>query len=59
MTYKYPRSSQTVYHGQEFWQILAQWIWNQCQPVSHQWQPTPMRQTEFASAQTVSQPLSE
>jgi hypothetical protein len=46
-------------HGQEFWQILAQWAWNIRQHLSQQWQPTPMRQTEFAEAQTVSVPASD
>lgn len=45
--------------GQEFSQILAQWMWNVRQELSQQWQPTPMRQTEFAPAQPVSQPSSE
>jgi hypothetical protein len=37
--------------GQEFWQILAQWIWNLRLELGHVLHPTPMRMTEFASAQ--------
>lgn len=46
-------------HGQEFSQILAQWMWNVRQELSQQWQPTPMRQTEFAEAQAASEPVPE
>jgi hypothetical protein len=35
-------------HGQEVWQILSQWVWNQRQEMSQQWQPTQMRLTEFS-----------
>jgi hypothetical protein len=34
--------------GQEFWQILAQWIWNLRLELGHALHPTPMRTTEFA-----------
>jgi len=37
--------------GQEFWLILAQWIWNLRLELGHALHPTPMRTTEFASAQ--------
>jgi hypothetical protein len=37
--------------GQEFWQILAQWVWNLRLELGHAFHPTPMRTTEFASAQ--------
>ena len=36
--------------GQEFWQILAQWIWNLRLELGHALHPTPMRTTEFAPA---------
>jgi hypothetical protein len=36
--------------GQEFWQIIAQWIWNIRTELGHHLHPTPMRQTLFASA---------
>jgi hypothetical protein len=36
--------------GQEFWLILAQWIWNLRLELGHALHPTPMRTTEFASA---------
>jgi hypothetical protein len=39
-------------HGQEVWQILSQWMWNLRQELSQQWQPTQMRLTVFAEAQT-------
>jgi hypothetical protein len=39
-------------HGQEIWQILSQWMWNLRQELSQQWQPTQMRLTLFAQAQT-------
>jgi hypothetical protein len=42
--------------GQEFWQILAQWMWNLRLEMGHRLHPTPMRTTEFAPAQT--EPLS-
>lgn len=37
--------------GQEFWLILAQWIWNLRLELGHAFHPTPMRTTEFAPAQ--------
>ena len=36
--------------GQEFWLILAQWIWNLRLELGHVLHPTPMRTTEFAQA---------
>jgi hypothetical protein len=42
--------SQTPW-GQEFWLILAQWIWNLRLELGHALHPTPMRTTEFAPAQ--------
>ncbi len=50
--------------GQEFWLIVAQWIWNIRLELGHALHPTPMRTTEFApasvgeSTETVSDPLS-
>jgi len=38
--------------GQEFWQILSQWIWNLRLELGHALHPSPMRTTEFASAAT-------
>jgi hypothetical protein len=38
--------------GQEFWLILAQWIWNLRLELGHTLSPTPMRTTEFAQACT-------
>jgi len=37
--------------GQEFWLIVAQWIWNLRLELGHVFHPTPMRTTEFAPAQ--------
>jgi hypothetical protein len=37
--------------GQESWQVLAQWLWNLRLELGHALHPTPMRTTEFASAQ--------
>lgn len=47
--------------GQEFWQILSQWIWNLRIELGHRLQPTAMRTTEFAKAEVVPQtsPTSE
>ncbi len=45
-------------HGQEIWQILSQWMWNLRQELSQQWQPTQMRLTVFAEAQTEASPPS-
>lgn len=36
--------------GQEFWLILAQWIWNLRLEMGHALHPTPMHTTEFAPA---------
>jgi hypothetical protein len=36
--------------GQEFWQILSQWIWNIRLELGQHLSPTPMRLTEFAPA---------
>ena len=37
--------------GQEFWQILAQWMWNIRLELGHRLHPTSVRTTEFAQAQ--------
>ena len=37
--------------GQEFWQIIAQWIWNIRLELGHRLHPTPMRTTVFAQAE--------
>jgi hypothetical protein len=37
--------------GQEFWLILAQWVWNIRLELGHALHPTPMRTTEFAAVQ--------
>jgi hypothetical protein len=42
--------------GQEFWLILAQWIWNLRLELGHLLHPTPMRTTEVAPAQALSDP---
>jgi hypothetical protein len=34
--------------GQEFWLIVAQWVWNLRLELGHALHPTPMRTTEFA-----------
>ncbi len=44
--------------GQEFWQILSQWIWNLRLELGHALHPTPMRTTEFASAALAEQSAS-
>jgi hypothetical protein len=36
--------------GQEFWQILSQWVWNLRLELGQHLHPTPMRTTEFAQA---------
>jgi len=36
--------------GQEFWQILSQWVWNLRLEFGQQCAPTPLRTTAFASA---------
>jgi hypothetical protein len=38
--------------GQEFWLIVAQWIWNLRLELGHTLHPTPMRTTEFATARS-------
>lgn len=43
--------------GQEFWQILAQWMWNVRLELGHRLHPTPMRTTEFAEAKTSPLPV--
>lgn len=40
--------------GQEFWQVINQWMWNLRLELGHRLHPTPMRITEFAPAQAVS-----
>jgi hypothetical protein len=40
-------------NGQEFWQILSQWIWNLRLELGHRLHPTLMRLTEFATAEAV------
>ena len=39
--------------GQEFWQILSQWVWNVRLELGQKLFPTPMRLTEFAPARVV------
>jgi hypothetical protein len=36
--------------GQEFWQIISQWVWNLRLELGQNLSPTPLRTTEFASA---------
>jgi hypothetical protein len=36
--------------GQEFWQIICQWVWNLREELGQRLQNTPMRLTEFAPA---------
>lgn len=43
--------------GQEFWQILSQWVWNPRLELGHALHPTPMRTTEFAPAQVPPDPV--
>ncbi len=48
--------------GQEFWQILNQWIWNLRLDLGLHLAPSPMRLTEFAPARALAsaqEPLSE
>jgi hypothetical protein len=40
-------------NGQEFWQILSQWIWNLRLELGHRLHPTVMRTTAFAKAEVV------
>jgi hypothetical protein len=44
--------------GQEFWQILCQWVWNLRLRLGHVLHPTPMRTTEFAPAVVEASPAS-
>ncbi len=37
--------------GQEFWQVLSQWIWNLRLELGHRLHPTPMRISAFAPAE--------
>ncbi len=39
--------------GQEFWQILSQWVWNVRLELGQHLSPTAMRTTEFAPAQAI------
>src|SRR5947209_15087186 len=43
--------SHTAY-GQEFWQILSQWVWNLRLELGHVLHPIAMRTTEFAPARS-------
>jgi hypothetical protein len=43
--------------GQEFWQVISQWIWNVRLELGHRLHPTPMRTTAFAPAQTEPLPV--
>jgi hypothetical protein len=48
--------------GQEFWQILSQWVWNLRLELGHHCSPTPLRTTTFASAKNpapVSKPVED
>jgi len=48
--------------GQEFWQILSQWVWNLRLEFGQQCSPTPLRTTAFASANDpapVSEPVGD
>ncbi len=36
--------------GQEFWQLISQWVWNLRLELGHQLHPAPLRTTEFAEA---------
>src|SRR6266480_3746454 len=38
-------------NGQEFWQIVSQWVWNLRLELGHHLDPAPVRLTEFAPAQ--------
>jgi hypothetical protein len=42
-------------NGQEFWQILSQWMWNLRLELGHRLHPTPMRTTELAKAEVAPQ----
>lgn len=43
--------------GQEFGQILAQWVWNLRLELGHKLSPSELRTTEFAKAMAVEPPL--
>lgn len=36
--------------GQEFWQVISQWVWNLREELGQRLNPTSMRLTEFAPA---------
>ncbi len=36
--------------GQEFWQLISQWVWNLRLELGHVLEPSPVRTTEFAPA---------
>jgi hypothetical protein len=42
--------------GQEFWQIISQWVWNLREELGQRLQAAPMRLTEFAAALPMSVP---
>ncbi|WP_236601081.1 hypothetical protein [Ktedonobacter sp. SOSP1-52] len=42
--------------GQEYWQLIAQWVWNLRLELGHQLHPDPIRTTEFAPALPPSPP---
>jgi hypothetical protein len=44
--------------GQEFWQILCQWVWNLRLHLGHALHPTAMRLTEVAPAAVSAEPVS-
>lgn len=44
--------------GQEFWQVISQWIWNVRLELGHRLHPTPMRTTAFAPSQAEPLPVS-
>jgi hypothetical protein len=44
--------------GQEFWQIISQWVWNLREEWGQYLQQSPMRMTEFSPALTPSEPES-
>jgi hypothetical protein len=43
-------------NGQEFWQILSQWMWNLRLELGHHLDPTPVRMTELAAASPSADP---
>jgi len=42
--------------GQEFWQVISQWMWNLRLELGHRLHPTAMRKTAFAPASAPSDP---